>query len=80
MKASRGKRLEDLGTGTRRKSQAARVSGGRKRPAAGASQRAKNPRPVSGAGSSTLCGLFHPNACTVTHACCTPVSKILNLS
>jgi hypothetical protein len=51
----------------------------RERPAVGVSGEAKNPNPVSGAGSSTLRGLFHPNASTVAHDCCGMVAGILNL-
>jgi hypothetical protein len=51
----------------------------RERPAVGVSGEAKNPNPVSGTGSSTLRGLFHPNASTVAHDCCGMVAGILNL-
>ena len=54
-------------------------SGIRERPAAGVSGEAKNPSPVSGASSSSLRGLFHPNGDTVTQDCWAGVAGILNL-
>jgi hypothetical protein len=39
----------------------------------------KNPCPVSGAGPSTLRGLFHPNASTLAELHFAEVSAVLNL-
>jgi hypothetical protein len=44
------------------------------------SEESKNPAPSSGAGPSTLRGLFHPIANTVIVAHCMIISEILNLS
>jgi hypothetical protein len=42
-------------------------------------RRLKNPCPVSDKGSSTLRGLFDPNASTLAHIYCAGVSGMLNL-
>jgi hypothetical protein len=43
-------------------------------------RRKEEPGPVSGAGSPTLRGLFHPNANTVADDSCGVVSGMLNLN
>ena len=45
----------------------------------GGSGEAKNPSPVSGASSSDLRGLFHPNASTLADHYCAVVAGMLNL-
>ena len=45
----------------------------------GDAEESKNPSPVSGTGSSTPRGLFHPNASTVTDGRCAMVAAILKM-
>ena len=42
-------------------------------------KKSKNPCPVFDPGSSTLRGLFHPNASTVVEVHCAVISAMLNL-